>query len=172
MNEVWVQWTAVVGAGTGLAALSVNWLKYRREHRVRIKVTAQVVRVVEPGGETSQPFCQIAAVNLSQFPVTIASVGFMVADREWPYLVIRGPDLGGPSMQLPHRVNSHSRYFRTFPMQSVSDVAPKIRRAYVATECGVTAISTKSDITSLRKEAQRLASGDAGAPEVSVGDRT
>ena len=130
MNEILLQVTAIVGAVTGLVALSVNWLKYCREHRVRIKVTAQVVRVVEPGGETSQPSCQIAAVNLSRFPITIASVGFMVADREWPLLdLIRVPDLGGLSTQLPHRVESHSRYFRTFPMQSVSDVAPKIRRA-------------------------------------------
>ena len=148
----------VVAGSTGAVLGVINtWMNIKRD-RVRLRVRATWAMTALPV-QGVEMVAQLEVVNLSEFPVTIADVGFNMSGGGIASLSTVPGLLNGAS--LPQRLDPRSRYFKVFSPDAISGIAVEMRSSYARTECGVTARGKIVGLKSL------LANRPAGPEETS-----
>lgn len=147
--------TAIAGLVFGLlgAVLGVinTWRAFDRD-RVRVKVVPVFVF-----NERNDQWLGVELTNLSYFPVTITSVGFLKA-RSDDYMPFLAPELQG--CRLPERMEARTRFTAFIPMAACQHPNfATINRGYADTACGRRFTGTSG---ALRQHVQRCLARQKG----------
>ena len=144
--------TAIVGAVCGIlgAVLGIinTWHQVNR-NKIRLKVTPTHVIPVGALANSDVNF-GIGVINLSEFPVTISDVGFLLKNKQRATTIsvdsIDQPD------KLPVRLEPRTSYHKYFNIEKA--VLPKqTKYAYVNTQCGELITGTSGALKQKIKEA-------------------
>ena len=144
--------TAIVGAVCGVTGAILGviniWHQMRR-NRVRLKITPS--HIIPVGSLENAPLnFGIEVINLSDFPVVLADVGFQLSDGS------RGTLATVPGMEnngkLPLRLEPRSSYSKLFYVDQATVDWRNIRCAYARTQCGTVATGTSGALKQLIRE--------------------
>ena len=125
---------AVIGAVTGFTGLMLgvfNTIRDIQKDRVRLRVFASYAFV----SPTFNLHATIVVINLSDFPITLSSVGFRLIDGKGVIQVLQ-PILNEP---LPRRLEPRTEHQHLFPFDSefVRELsAGNVREVFAHTSCG------------------------------------
>ena len=144
--------TAMIGAVSGITGVVLGilnmWRDIRRD-KVRLKVTPQ--HAIPVGSVEDQGWnFMIEVVNLSEFPVVVADVGFELADGSRA-TVSPVPGLE-PEGMLPKRLEPRNAYSKVFRADRRALPWHKVRCAYARTQCGTIATATSGALRQLIRE--------------------
>lgn len=140
---------AVLGAALGL----INTWHQLSKDRVKLRVSPKIIRIFQ-GVEVSCPHLCIEVVNLSEFAVTITSVGFKLGHKEG-YLLLMQPILHD-GKKWPRRLDRRESVWALFDSDATqnSDLI-RVKKALAVTDCGVTRYGSvkgvRKHIAGLRK---------------------
>jgi len=144
--------TAIVGAVCGVAGAMLGvintWHQMRRD-KVRLKV---VPKHVIPVGiiERAQLNFGLEVINMSEFPVVIEDVGFLLVDgRHGTLATVPGMESNG---KLPLRLEPRSSYSKLFYVDQKAIDWSEVRSAYARTQCGTEITGTSGALTQLVRE--------------------
>lgn len=144
--------TAIVGAVSGIGGLILGVLNTSREMRrdkVRLKVTPQ--HVVPIGAFEGRPWnFEIEVVNLSEFPVVIADLGFQLNDDT--HATLGGVQGFQPTGSLPKRLEPHTAYSKYFTIDNDLLSLKRVRCAYARTQCGTLATGSSGALKQVIRE--------------------
>lgn len=150
--------TAIFGAVCGFAALilsAIDTLHQLRRDQVRLKVTPQHIIPVGAFRNAHVDF-GIEVVNLSEFPVVIVDVGFLLAHGR--HGTLSTASTIEPNGELPKRLDPHTSYSVCFWLDTNTVELGAVKCAYARTQCGVEA---KGNSPALRQVVrQRANHGD------------
>jgi hypothetical protein len=144
--------TAIIGAVCGVsgAVLGViNTWNLLTKNKVRLKVTP--IHVIPVGTlASSNVNFGIEVINLSDFPVTISDVGFLLKNKQraTSFSVI---SIDQPS-KLPVRLEPRTAYKKYFNIDKAG-LPKQTEYAYVDTQCGELIIGTSGALKQKIKEA-------------------
>jgi hypothetical protein len=144
--------TAIIGAICGIlgAALGIiNICHQLSRNKLRLKVIPS--HAIPVGGIVNSDInFGLEVINLSEFPVTISDVGFLLADKRRATLAtVIGNEQ--PS-KLPLRLEPRTSYHKYFNIDNVG--FPKnVKFAYASTQCGELITGTSVALKQKIKEA-------------------
>ena len=144
--------TAIVGAVCGIAGAVlgvINTLHQLQRNKLRLKVIPQHVILVGAIANAHINF-SIEVTNMSEFPVVIADVGFLLSDGCTATLATVGVE---PKGQLPLRLDSRTQYTKCFWLDNAEFDLTAIKCAYTRTECGNTVRGTSPALKQLIQKA-------------------
>jgi len=142
--------TAIVGAVCGIAGAAlgiINTIHQLQRNKLRIKVTPQHAVHLGPFADAQINF-SIEVINLSEFPVVIADVGFLLKDGCSATLAtVSGLESKG---RLPLRLEPRTSYSKLFRLGTDSGLDLRnVKSAYARTECGATVPGNSPALTKL-----------------------
>lgn len=153
MSREWMTLaTAIVGAVCGVTGSVLGILNMWRDTRrdkVRLKVVPQHIVSVGLVADQGWNFA-IEVINLSEFPVVVADVGFELADGS------HGTASPIPGLEphggLPKRLEPHTAYSKIMRVDRQTAPWNQVRRAYARTQCGTFATGTSGALQQLIRE--------------------
>lgn len=141
--------TAIVGAVCGVAGAILGvintWQQLRRDN-VRLKIIPK--HVIPVGALENAPLnFGLDVINLSEFPVVIEDVGFLLADgRHGTLATVPGMENHG---RLPLRLEPRSSYSKLFYADHETIDWNDVRSAYARTQCGTEITGTSGALKQL-----------------------
>lgn len=141
-NETVILTTAIVGAVCGVAGALLGIINTRHQmQRNKLKLKVMPQHAFPVGGIADAHFnFSIEVINMSEFPVVIADVGFFLVDGCTASLAtVQGIESNGA---LPLRLEPRTRYSKCFWLDNDSIDLSRIKCAYARTECGNTVRGT------------------------------
>ena len=113
----------------------VNFVYILDKGRVKIKVFPKILVFLENHAESPVTRFCIEVINLSEFPVTIREVGF-VLKKPWRAKIFSSRSRIVAGGQLPKRLESRSSITVYVDNSTMMDYVKKVNSAYAITECG------------------------------------
>jgi hypothetical protein len=143
--------TAIIGAVCGVSGAIlgiINTCNQLSKNKVRLKVTP--IHVIPVGAiENLNINFGIEVINLSDFPVTISDVGFLLKNKKRATL---GPVIGvDQPKELPVRLEPRTSYKKYFNIDRAG-LPKRTKCAYVTTECGELITGTSGALKQKIKE--------------------
>jgi hypothetical protein len=124
-----------------------------QRNKVRLKVIPKHVIPVGGLANTDLNF-SIEVVNLSEFAVVIADVGFSLTDgRQATLATVQGIE---PSGKLPLRLEPRSSYSKIFHVDRETIDWSTVRCALVRTQCGTEVTGTSGALKQLIEQAGEI----------------
>lgn len=147
--------TAVIAAVCGVTALGLSfintWHQLRRD-QVRLKVTPQHIIPVGALRNAHVDF-GIEVINLSEFPVVIVDVGFLLAHGH--HGTLSTVSHIEPNGELPRRLDPHTSYSVCFWLDTNTVDLAAVKCAYARTQCGTEVRGNSPALRQLMKGAAR-----------------
>jgi len=139
----------VAGGVTGTVLGIINTWRQIRGDRVRIRVIP--AHAILTGRIENAPWnFVIEAVNLSEFPVYVEDVGFLLGNGKRATIAPM-PGLE-PHGALPVRLEPRASYSKFFKIDRAMLQWRKVKFAYVSTKCGITARGSSAALKQIKKD--------------------
>jgi hypothetical protein len=144
--------TAIIGAVCGVSGAVLGVINTRNQlarNKIRLKVTP--VHAIPVGALAgSNVNFGIEVINLSDFPVTISDVGFLLKNKQRATL-FQVISIDQPS-KLPVRLEPRTAYEKYFNIDEAG-LPKQTKYAYAKTQCGELIIGTSGALKQKIKEA-------------------
>lgn len=143
--------TAIIGAicGVGGAILGVlnTWHNLRRD---RVRLTVRPYHAIPVGLNSTPINFGIEVINLSEFPIVLADIGFQLPANKRATLSPLTHSIESPS-KLPCKLEPRTAYSNLFHTTEVDLDFGDIKCAYARTQCGVVIKGTSPALKQLTR---------------------
>lgn len=144
--------TAIVGAVCGVAGAIfgvINTWHLLRRDKIKLKIIPK--HVIPVGAIEKAPLnFGLEVINLSEFPVVIEDVGFLLSGgRHGTLATIPGVETNG---KLPLRLEPRSSYSKMFFIDQDTVNWSDVKSAYAHTQCGTEITGTSGALNQIIRE--------------------
>lgn len=147
--------TAIVGAVCGITGAVLGIMNtWNQMQRKSVKIKILPTHVIPVGALENAPLnFGLEVINLSEFPVVVEDVGFLLTGgRHGTLATVPGRESNGA---LPLRLEPRSSYSKLFHVDQGTVDWRNVRCAYARTQCGTEATGTSGALKQLIREGAR-----------------